>query len=78
TVRDGKIVHLLEYCDTMMYETAMFDKVLVPAENEEDMALEVKARPTCLPAGIDEFGFQGKPIENSGASRPARSVSVRT
>jgi len=53
-------------------------KVLVPAENEEDMALEVKARPTCLPAGIDEFGFQGKPIENSGASRPARSVSVRT
>jgi uncharacterized protein len=32
TVRDGKIVHLLEYCDTVMYETAMFDKKLVPAE----------------------------------------------
>jgi ketosteroid isomerase-like protein len=33
TVRDGKIVHLLEYCDTVMFETAMFDKRLVPAED---------------------------------------------
>jgi uncharacterized protein len=33
TVRDGKIVDLLEYCDTMMFETAMFDKRLVPAES---------------------------------------------
>ncbi|NLT05713.1 MAG: SnoaL-like domain-containing protein [Solirubrobacterales bacterium] len=35
TVRDGKIVELLEYCDTVMYETAMFDKRLVPAEQLE-------------------------------------------
>jgi ketosteroid isomerase-like protein len=35
TVRDGRIAELLEYCDTMMYETAMFDKRLVPAEQLE-------------------------------------------
>jgi ketosteroid isomerase-like protein len=33
TVRDGRIVKLDEWCDTVMFETAMFDKVLVPAEN---------------------------------------------
>ncbi len=33
TVRDDKIVHLREYCDTVMFETAMFDKRLVPAES---------------------------------------------
>lgn len=33
TVRDGKIVHLREYCDTVMFETAMFDKRVVPAES---------------------------------------------
>jgi ketosteroid isomerase-like protein len=32
TVRDGKMVKLDEWCDTLAYETAMFDKVLVPAE----------------------------------------------
>ena len=32
TVRDGKIAHLRDYCDTVMVETAMFDKRLVPAE----------------------------------------------
>lgn len=32
TVRDGRIVKLDEWCDTMMFETAMFDKRLVPAE----------------------------------------------
>jgi ketosteroid isomerase-like protein len=32
TVRDGKIAHLREYCDTVMFETAMFDKRVVPAE----------------------------------------------
>ena len=32
TVRDGKMVHLDEWCDTVMFETAMFDKRLVPAE----------------------------------------------
>jgi len=31
-VRDGKIAELLEYCDTVMFETAMFDKRLIPAE----------------------------------------------
>jgi ketosteroid isomerase-like protein len=32
-VADGKITEVLEYCDTMMFETAMFDKRLVPAED---------------------------------------------
>jgi len=32
TVRDGKIAHLRDYCDTVQVETAMFDKKLVPAE----------------------------------------------
>ena len=32
TVRDGKMVHLDEWCDTVMFETVMFDKRLVPAE----------------------------------------------
>jgi hypothetical protein len=32
TVKDGKIAHLREYCDTVMFETAMFDKRVVPAE----------------------------------------------
>jgi ketosteroid isomerase-like protein len=32
TVRDGKIAHLRDYCDTVMVEKAMFDKKLVPAE----------------------------------------------
>jgi hypothetical protein len=33
TVRDGKLVELLEWCDTMSFETAMFDKKIVPAES---------------------------------------------
>ena len=32
TVTDGKMVQLDEWCDTLMYETAMFDKRVVPAE----------------------------------------------
>lgn len=33
TVENGKMVELHEWCDTSMFETAMFDKILVPAEN---------------------------------------------
>ena len=36
TVRNGRIVELHEWCDTMMFETAMFDKKLVPAEDLAD------------------------------------------
>jgi len=32
TVRDGKIAHIRDYCDTVQIETVMFDKRLVPAE----------------------------------------------
>lgn len=32
TVRNGKMVELVEWCDTTMFETAMFDKRIVPAE----------------------------------------------
>jgi len=35
TVEGGKMTQLDEWCDTLAYETAMFDKRLVPAEQLE-------------------------------------------
>jgi ketosteroid isomerase-like protein len=32
TIKNGRITRLLEFCDTVMLETVMFDKRLVPAE----------------------------------------------
>jgi hypothetical protein len=53
TVRNGRIVELHEWCDTMMFETAMFDKKLVPAE---DLADSTRSRPAGAPAHAHQDG----------------------